>query len=292
MKPTERTADIIQRRTAGETLASIGKIHGISREYVRQVCKKSGLVPSHSRPPTPIEKIQEAVSLLRSGKTREEAATAIGIDISTLNIRAKTFGVDLKVPTLEGRTHRYDGKTWGMWTAIDGGYDYQSPNQRWQLCRCECGVERQVMVGNLQSGVSRGCGCRNSKEGGRERIPWVCSATGERFENSMALAKHLGVNNLIVYRRLCRGENYIDANGQEWIPLPAEKTVHRPDESHKEILRGIHSIPVVCDETGETWPSIKVAAQSIGISHTRLRECLATRPHYSRDGRTYRKEAA
>ena len=291
MKPTEKTADIIQRRTAGETLSSIGRVHGISRERVRQVCKKAGLPPSHSRPPTPIEKIEEAVSLLRSGKTREEAATAIGINIATLNIRAKTLGVDLKVPTLEGRTHKYDGKTWGMWTAIAGGYDYQGPNQRWQLCRCECGVERNVMFGNLLGGVSRGCGCRSSN-GGRQRTPWVCLATGERFENTVALSKHLDINNLTLVRRLNRGEVYIDANGEEWTPLPDEAVEHVPGRDYFGPHNSRNGKTIVCVETGETWPSIVAVAEFLDVSKSTLRDHLKKSSSFARNGRTYRKEVA
>ncbi len=48
--------------------------------------------------------------------------------------------------------------TFGRWTVI-------GPKivGRRVLCRCQCGTEKEVNVGNLVSGASRSCGCLNSE---------------------------------------------------------------------------------------------------------------------------------
>lgn len=64
------------------------------------------------------------------------------------------------------------GHTFGRWTVIAPAAAYRQaagrPQTRW-LCRCECGTEREVSTGNLRSGLTTSCGCRN-REVTAERI--------------------------------------------------------------------------------------------------------------------------
>lgn len=49
------------------------------------------------------------------------------------------------------------GQTFGNWT-VDGRGDTRSTRIYW-MCRCSCGVTRQVSGAHLANGRSRGCGC-------------------------------------------------------------------------------------------------------------------------------------
>lgn len=49
------------------------------------------------------------------------------------------------------------GTTFGLWTVVARGEPARSGRPR-VLCRCECGLERLVQIGNLVSGGSRSCG--------------------------------------------------------------------------------------------------------------------------------------
>lgn len=50
------------------------------------------------------------------------------------------------------------GRKCGAWTVISRS---ESPRSKW-LCRCECGVAREVLAQYLKSGHSKSCGCRNA----------------------------------------------------------------------------------------------------------------------------------
>lgn len=77
---------------------------------------------------------------------------------------------------------RWCGKKFGYWLGLrrDGIDKYG--NAMW-LCRCVCGAERRVHVGDLRRGMSRNCGCKNGElqnlsgernpawRGGRSRDP-------------------------------------------------------------------------------------------------------------------------
>ncbi len=57
---------------------------------------------------------------------------------------------------------RLCGKKFGYWTVIrrDGVDKYN--NAMW-LCRCVCGTEKRVLVGDLRRGMSRNCGCKTGE---------------------------------------------------------------------------------------------------------------------------------
>ena len=50
-------------------------------------------------------------------------------------------------------------KRFGTWTALSLGQGRTGPHRNW-LCRCDCGIEREVSGANLRSGVSVNCGCQ------------------------------------------------------------------------------------------------------------------------------------
>jgi hypothetical protein len=66
-----------------------------------------------------------------------------------------------------------------LWTVLNPQKVYRD-NKVYLLCRCECGVEKEVIIKNLKSGVSASCGCvgrrktteRNYKHGLRFSRTW------------------------------------------------------------------------------------------------------------------------
>lgn len=65
------------------------------------------------------------------------------------------------------------GRTFGRWTVIKVAQSRRGPNgnpRTYWMCRCACGVEREVLAGNLTTAVSRSCGClRNEVTGDLSR---------------------------------------------------------------------------------------------------------------------------
>lgn len=61
------------------------------------------------------------------------------------------------------RAKDHTGESFGLWTVIG------STQHKRVLCRCDCGTERTVVLGNLVQGLSTSCGCEKDRK------------TGERF---------------------------------------------------------------------------------------------------------------
>lgn len=70
-------------------------------------------------------------------------------------------------------------KKYGLWIVLDGR-ELVIDGRIYVECRCECGVVRNVIIKNLKSGASAGCGCvgrknlskRNFKHGKRFSRAW------------------------------------------------------------------------------------------------------------------------
>ena len=59
------------------------------------------------------------------------------------------------------------GQRFGMLTVIEQVYDRRrTPHTRW-LCQCDCGSRVIVAGGNLRSGNTTSCGCKNNRSKGR-----------------------------------------------------------------------------------------------------------------------------
>jgi hypothetical protein len=253
-------ADIKARREAGESLATIGAAYGITRERVRQICAKHNIECPVNLRSAPPEAIEAAVAAMQAGASQGAAAQAAGITSNTLRRHIQLLGVEL--PAAPDTSERWAGRTFGMWTVLPDSYrfDNQNPNARSVECRCECGTVRRVLISNLHGGMSRGCGCRTST-GQRKRTPWVCAATGQRFETTAALARHLGVNNLALTRRLNRGESYTDAQGRLW------EADHQAAVPHT-------ARPWVCIQTGEQWADVQALAEYLTVVPSALSQAL------------------
>lgn len=54
------------------------------------------------------------------------------------------------------------GMTFGRWTVLNRVFREGTRNTYW-LCRCACGVEREVLAFRLKDGRSKSCGCLSSE---------------------------------------------------------------------------------------------------------------------------------
>ena len=144
-------------------------------------------------------------------------------------------------------------------------------------CECAaCGTTRKVGLQNLRSGMSRGCGCRSKRSGGRKRIPWRNTVTGQRVENTKALANATGLKYLAIVRCLNRGKEVIDGNGHRWEPLHHEAVDHTgPNDS----------VPWVELDTGRRFASGIELSRHLGIDRRMIYEAINQgRAYCSPDG--------
>ena len=130
----------------GEQLASqwrpSARSYGLSRERVRQLCKRweiSGPQPQQLSS----EDLSRAADLIRHGAAVQSAAEEIGTNDKRLRHLFKEAGLDLSEILAWKKAHQYDGKVWGMWSAIEGGHVFKDHNHKWQRCRCECGGRKR-----------------------------------------------------------------------------------------------------------------------------------------------------
>lgn len=67
------------------------------------------------------------------------------------------------------------GQRFGMWTALERAPSRRRSNGaavRVYLCRCDCGVEREVVGGMLSTGQSTSCGCARAPYGSKRSRTW------------------------------------------------------------------------------------------------------------------------
>ena len=283
-KDAKAVADIRVRREAGETLASIGKTYGVTREYIRQVCNAHNIQDQTPRNP---ELAQKALDLITAGKADsiQAAAKLLEVGPSKISKGAKHSGLDLHAAVLDLRSHRYDGERFGMWEVLPGSFRYEIRGEKQTRmsfvdCRCECGTERTVSLSNLQNGVTRGCGCRSG--GRRMHTPWLCLETKERQASVSDLVRRFDVENLylILIGKTNLEEGWRAPDGTTWIPLPEEATLYIPGGKKRK--------PWTCIDTGEVWPTALALCRHLGTSITALTYPIKQKRTYcGRDKRHY-----
>lgn len=268
-------ADIRTRREAGETLASIGKTYGVSREYIRQVCAAHNI---EDKSPSILELTEKAIDLLRTGKATSvpHAAQLLGISSGArLWDAAKNYKLDLSSALEHAIAHKHDGKRFDMWEVMPGSYRRVMKGNTLRPtalvdCRCDCGTERTVSWHNLINHVTRGCGCR-VKTNNRRQTPWLCLETNEREPYTQALANRFNVNGLQLHSRKNLGRDWIAPDGTTWKPLLEETYAF-------DCARRVR--PWVCLDTGEVWQTVKSLSKHLGVGKTGMYNCI-------RKGRTY-----
>lgn len=230
-------ADIKARREIGETLDSIGKSYGVTREYIRQICIAFNI---EDKSPSIYEVTKKAINLLKTGKAISvpQAARSLGVK-SPIRLwkAADYYELDLSSALKYAIAHKHDGKRFDMWEVIPGSYrrvmkEDQLKSTAFVDCRCDCGTERTVSWHNLKSHITRGCGCR-IKTGNRMKTPWLCLETNEREPYTSAVGKRFGVNPLSLFRKLNFGQNWIAPDGTTWKPLVQEAFVYETSKQNR-----------------------------------------------------------
>jgi hypothetical protein len=271
-------ADIKARRERGETLDSIGKSYGVTREYIRQVCIAFNI---EDKSPSIYELTKKAINLLKTGKASSvpQAAKSLGVK-SPIRLwkAADYYELDLSSALKYAIAHKHDGNQFDMWKVLPGSYRrvMKEGNRKPTAlvdCHCDCGTERTVSWHNLKHGVTRGCGCR-SKTGAtttRMNVPWRCLETEERHPTTTALANRFGVKSVNLTGNLNLQKKWIAPDKTTWIPLHQQASAYIP---------GLRGQPWTCLDTGETWTSAKELSNYLGVSTTGMYNC-------ARQERTY-----
>ena len=107
------------------------------------------------------------------------------------------------------------------------------------FCKCDCGIEREVVVGNLRSGLTTSCGCwKDEKTGDRRRKHGLSKTTMYyRYKHMIQRCylsdnpeyKNYGGRGIKVCNRWLESvENYIEDMG---FPPYADATVDRIDNN-------------------------------------------------------------
>lgn len=97
------------------------------------------------------------------------------------------------------------GKKFGRWIVIKRVADSKSGLRRW-LCKCDCGVEREVLEPSLMRGASTSCGCYQRE----------ASSNENKIEEGLATKKHI----YSMYRRGALKRNLLfDLSFEQFLDL-------------------------------------------------------------------------
>ena len=234
-------ADLIARRSRNETPNTIAKAYGVSRQAVNQALAE---LQVDSDPEVLHAKEQHAANRERYLKQREENILSFFSQGLSLNQVARRLhvdwyevrdflvaqGVDIQdanhqwlIAKRKRRASLLD-TSYGNWTVLPDTVTLIGDKAHVQ-CRCVCGTERLVATNNLLSGLTTGCGCK-TKAAGRRRIPWLCTQTGERFENTRAFSRHAGISPAQAQGLAAREVTYTAPNGLTYKPLVEQAVPH------------------------------------------------------------------
>lgn len=76
------------------------------------------------------------------------------------------------------------GKKFGSWTVLERGQSDKHRHPKW-LCRCICGITKEVKGSRLREGKSNSCGCQKSslisKSNTGNKSPFKVDILGQRF---------------------------------------------------------------------------------------------------------------
>lgn len=146
----QQKAEIIARAKNGEKGGLLSKEFGVTGTTVYRLLSRNGVQPSRKALE---DKLQTVPQLYLEGHTIREIA-------AHLQCTEVVCARKLVEQGIEVRSQKADlmGRTFGDWEVV-------SPVEakgatRW-VCRCSCGVVRNVRTNNLLNGRSTNCGCRN-----------------------------------------------------------------------------------------------------------------------------------
>ncbi len=125
------------------------------------------------------------------------------------------------------------GNTYGLWTVLVQAPDKQRQNggpiKRW-VCRCSCGVVREIPAGNLRGGLSTSCGCErkgNVKHGLAGSLTYGswCNLIQRCTNPKHPKHKDYGGRGITVCRRWLKFENFLADMGEKPAPrMSVERT--------------------------------------------------------------------
>ena len=205
---------MMQYLEAGETLAGLGRIYGVSRDRIRTQMRRFGLSKPEPLSGFTSDQVQQWVDQIIAGDTMLKTAERVGMTTHMLRDYIRKYGHDLEQVKLERSKHRYDGKTYSNWTVISGSHKTLNNNQVLD-CRCVCGEIRTVSLTNLIGGATTSCGCIGYFS--RQAYPWICETTGETVISTSELARLTGINDLSLHRSAHRTGSAVDAKGNVWV---------------------------------------------------------------------------
>jgi len=99
------------------------------------------------------------------------------------------------------------GKKFGRWTVL--GFAHKTKATYFWKCKCDCGIERAVRMGDISNGKSVSCGCFSIET--QKRIKTIHGQAGNKGENS----KEYNCWKAIKYRCYARtGQDWPDYGGR------------------------------------------------------------------------------
>jgi hypothetical protein len=182
------------------------------------------------------------------------------------------------------------GSVFGSWTVIS------DTTPRHVLCRCSCGVEREVLRASLRFGSSTSCGCackRSRKHGMTGTRVYACwTAMVARCSNELHQNyRRYGGRGIKVCARWVRFENFLADMGEPPLGARLDRRDNNKGYSrcncrwttHKNNMRNTSRSKrwIVC---GAAFESSTEAAAEFGVSPSTI---LAWCEGYTRKGRRY-----
>jgi len=117
-------------------------------------------------------------------------------------------GGNLRFDRIAVSTTVKPGTIFGKWTVLG-----ENPNKRHGkvLCRCRCGIEREVLVQNLLAGRSSSCGCvsrecSDAVKPGADFVKWTVLGENPHTRHGMVLCRCVcGVEKMVFVSNLLMG---------------------------------------------------------------------------------------
>ncbi len=165
MSTRERNKIIVERVRAGESMVSLAKRYGITRQRVEQIAR-GYFVPKAERDKALIEKEKETIlALRREGRTYEEIMEHYGLSFRACHVLTELFGEH----GLTGHISFFGevGQKFGEWEITDNRRVGEM--NRFVVCACSCGRVKLVAIRNLVEGKSKQCHACAIAPGKRKR---------------------------------------------------------------------------------------------------------------------------
>jgi hypothetical protein len=144
----------IELRKSGKNTPEIAAELGLSKERVCQYLRPLGLAKRHFNS----ERFREQILELNGRMSRNEIAEALDINVGAV---ADALGVAERGELAYRKACRLIGKVYpgSQLTVLSVEKHARGTSTRKCRVRCACGNEKDILLGNLKSGKTKGCGC-------------------------------------------------------------------------------------------------------------------------------------